>query len=701
MTGQNGQAGRRPGTWLTFSVLVLSLAGTLIAWRVVIAYERLHIQKTARLATAAVRGDLVENVGGRISGQVRLANLWEVGNGPTYPEWKASAELFIQHHPGCLAIEWFQPTYQERWVIRPQGTGAGSLVLPSDKVQSGFLDSAMKSRGPTLSPAMLMGNGVRERVFSVPIYRGEKFGGLVLAFYAIQQTLDEEFADVAELGYSIAISEGSQEIYRLPGASNQYNSEWGQTTEVSLPGVTWKIRVWPKPDTLKDMKSRFPQVMLLLGAALSLFLTLTAHFAQTVMVKSFKLRLAIQHLTGEIAERHRTEDELRTSQARFAGMLESSADAVVSVDEDHRINLFNQAAERIFGRKAEEVIGEKLDILLPEGLRGAHHQHIAHFAESAQQTMLMSERRRIAGLRSDGSEFPVEASVSKLEIGGKKTFTAILRDVTERVRAEEELRRARDELELRVQERTADLQMEIAERKRATESLRELSGRLLQLQDEERRRLARELHDSTVQNLVALAMNLKMIREIVPPDAQTAKAVEDCVWLIEQCTTEIRSMSYLLHPPLLDELGLPSALRSYVEGFSARSGIHVNLEVSPELSELPRDVELTVFRIAQEGLGNVRRHSRSRTAQVVLLRNAGALSLEISDQGQGIPPKALEGMNGKGLARVGVGIAGMRERVRLLGGQFEINTGSQGTTIRVLLPLPESQLLSASPSKIA
>jgi two-component system, NarL family, sensor kinase len=261
------------------------------------------------------------------------------------------------------------------------------------------------------------------------------------------------------------------------------------------------------------------------------------------------------------------------------------------------------------------------------------------------------------------------------------------------VRAAEELRKAHDELELRVRERTADLvqsnqllQNEIIERKEAEQQVEELSRRMMRVQEEERRNLARELHDGATQNMVALTLNMAPILDSIDVAPTTRSMIEECMRLIDESTSELRTISYLLHPPLLEELGLSRTLRGYVEGFSRRSGVAVSLTAQGELDRLGFDVELAVFRIVQESLSNVHRHSHSSTANILLVRQGSSLNLEIADQGRGIPP---------GKDKTGVGIGSIRERVRLLKGTVNISSDASGTIISISLPVPEEQAASS------
>jgi len=240
----------------------------------------------------------------------------------------------------------------------------------------------------------------------------------------------------------------------------------------------------------------------------------------------------------------------------------------------------------------------------------------------------------------------------------------------------------------RAERHAAELEKRIQALKQAEASLRRLSGRLLHLQDEERRRISRELHDSTAQALAGLAMNLSLLSDRVSAlDPAARRALAESLALTEQCAREIRTVSYLLHPPLLEEVGLASALRWYAEGFTKRSGIRVELDMPPELGPLPRDVEIALFRVAQESLANVHRHADSATACIRLVRSRAEILLEISDQGRGILPGVLEKSAGGG-AGLGVGIAGMWERVTQLGGQLTVSSTGQGTTVRATLPVP-------------
>jgi two-component system NarL family sensor kinase len=222
-------------------------------------------------------------------------------------------------------------------------------------------------------------------------------------------------------------------------------------------------------------------------------------------------------------------------------------------------------------------------------------------------------------------------------------------------------------------------QEDITEIKRAETGLRELAERLLRLQDEERRHMARELHDTTAQSLVAALLDLDRLTSTLALDDASGELIDEVRKLIEQSLQEIRTLSYVLHPPLLEELGLPSALRWFVRGFENRSGITVALSIQEDMERLPPDVENALFRVVQEALTNIHRHSESATAEIRLARSAQEVVLEIADQGRGI---SMDAGSASDIAFLGLGIPGMRVRLNQLGGELEIRSAGQGTTVR-------------------
>ncbi len=527
-------------------------------------------------------------------------------------------------------------------------------------------------------------------------------------------------------------------------------------------------------------------------------------------------------VANDITERKRAE----TARLMLAAIVDSSDDAIISKDLDGMITSWNISAHRIFGYEASEAIGRNIMIIIPPELRDEETQILRRLR--AGERIGHYETTRVT---KQGKRVNVSLTISPVRDSDGKVIGAskIARDITDRLQVEQELRRAHDELEIRVQERTAELtesnraleaqirahsqaqeeleqqagtlrehsrlldlandaifirsfdgtvaywnegaerlygwtkeevvqnglgtllqtkfplpfekikeavvregnwegelvhtrkggshitvasrwtlwsnqegvplgwlqiNTDITGRKRAEESLRNLSARLLQLQDDERRRIARELHDSAGQILVALDINLALIQKNAENHSpKTVNAINESLALVQQLSKELRTISHLLHPPLLDEAGLRSAVQWYVDGFAKRSKIPVDLNLSSDLGRLPRELETTIFRIVQECLTNIHRHSASATASIRISRNSDGVSVEVRDHGKGISNSS---RNASSPVTPGVGIQGMRERVRQLGGHLKIRSGTNGTTVSAILPVATAAAQSAT-----
>ncbi|HEY7352375.1 MAG TPA: sensor histidine kinase [Terriglobales bacterium] len=282
------------------------------------------------------------------------------------------------------------------------------------------------------------------------------------------------------------------------------------------------------------------------------------------------------------------------------------------------------------------------------------------------------------------------------------TIVALTAQRQERERAEADLQQAHDELERRVQERTAELSRALARfesemkvRKRAEEQLRQLSVRLMNLQDEERRRIARDLHDTAGQTLAAIKMISATIQQSAAGSPEILHLIDEINSFTDEALQEIRTTSYLLHPPLLDESGIASAARWFVEGFAKRSGVQAQCEIAEQMERPPRNHELVLFRVLQESLTNIHRHSGASESNVKLDLEAGWIKLEVADNGHGIPEDRLKRLT-EAEGSTGVGLIGMRERVYELGGRLEIDSGADGTTVRVALPMQKGAPLQAN-----
>ena len=346
----------------------------------------------------------------------------------------------------------------------------------------------------------------------------------------------------------------------------------------------------------------------------------------------------------ELVKERTQELEQNTAQLAYqARLLDLANDAIFIRNAADKISYWNEGAERLYGWASEEVLNRSVHEILR--------------TEFPVPLLEILETDRWEGELRHTTKYGSQITVS--------SRWTTLRD-----------RNGKSEGWL-------EINTDITARKRAEEAARRLSGRILSLQDDERRRIARGLHDSLGQYLAALKMNLDVFRT---SKNDQAKLASDCAEIVDKCLNETRTISHLLHPPLLDEAGFDSAARWYVDGFSQRSGIKVNLNLPQKLSRMHRDVEVALFRAVQECLTNVHRHSGSSAVDVRLSLSAKQIRLEIKDDGRGIPQERLRSLN-QGAADAGVGLAGMRERIREFGGSLEIRSERAGVTVIVRIPI--------------
>jgi PAS domain S-box-containing protein len=366
----------------------------------------------------------------------------------------------------------------------------------------------------------------------------------------------------------------------------------------------------------------------------------------------------------------------------LAAIVDSSEDAIVSKTLEGIITSWNAGAERLFGYTANEAVGQHISLIIPVNRRDEETVIIEKIRSGERIEHFDTIR-----IRKDMTPLDISLTISPVRDGSGKIIGAskIARDVTHRKRIERALRDSEDRyrtladaLETQVQFRTQELE-------RKNSDLRDLSGRLLEAQDVERRHIARELHDSAGQTLAALGMHLARVSENINKNsAQAAKDVLDTQELVQHLSQEIRTTSYLLHPPLLDETGISSALSWYVRGLSERSSLAIDLKISDNFGRLPSEIELLIFRLVQECLTNIHRHSGSKTALIRIEREELSVRVEVEDQGGGMAPERLAEIESRG---TGLGIRGMRERVRHFHGDLVIESNGSGTKVYAILPL--------------
>ena len=361
-------------------------------------------------------------------------------------------------------------------------------------------------------------------------------------------------------------------------------------------------------------------------------------------------------IAREVRRQEALRRELSAANEHYFHTFDSVMDAIVATDREQRIVLFNPAAERMFGHSAASMIGQSLAQLMPVAMRAPHHIHVDRFLHSAITSRSMAPQLNITGLRADGSEFPIESTISRTLIGGKPQLTAVLRDVTERRRAEDNLREM-------------------------NRQLRELSSALQDVREQERTRIARELHDELGQQLTGLKLDFSWLCTRLK-DGRPApyEKVDEMRHLLDTAIASVRHIATELRPLILDDLGFGDAVTWLTADVAKRSGLSISLELPAAALVCDGDLATALFRIAQESLTNIVRHAEATAVKISLVADDDSLVLTVSDDGQGIAEGARQ--------KKGVGLMSMRERATALGGNIRISSApGVGTTIEVILPV--------------
>jgi PAS domain S-box-containing protein len=356
-----------------------------------------------------------------------------------------------------------------------------------------------------------------------------------------------------------------------------------------------------------------------------------------------------------------SEQRLIRSERDFSTLVENSPDVISRLDLQLRYIYVSQSLKRIFDIAGEEFLGKRpRELAIPDYDWGGFESRCREAIEKKRVTVHEAQYR--------GGYYRTRIIPEYSSDGGVESLMSVSEDFTERRRAELELRN--------------------------------ITGRLISLQDEERRRISRELHDGATQSMSAISMNLVRLRTATNnPTSEITRLLGECQQLAEQSLTELRTLSYLLHPPILDRAGLVRAIRWFVRGFSERTGILVETDAVQEIARWPADIEIAPFRIIQESLSNVRRHSGSKTASIRLEKENAEVRLQISDRGHGMPEGVTDGTAAGESVELVVGIPGMRQRLTQLGGRLEIASGTNGTTVTATVPATQAAALSQHSSR--
>lgn len=374
--------------------------------------------------------------------------------------------------------------------------------------------------------------------------------------------------------------------------------------------------------------------------------------------------LMVRERAGPLRGTSHARTQLTLNEARMMGIIRSSMEAIITIDESQRIVIFNPMAEQVFGCSAMEAIGAPLSRFIPERFRAAHAQHVHQFGVTGVSDRQMGRQRVLFGLKTNGEEFPIEASISQIHDGTGKLYTVMLRDVTERVKADNAQMKSREEL-------------------------RELSANLQNVREEEKTRIARELHDDLGQQLTALKMDLSSVEQALNSTSEAKPEILDQLHgmrrLIDVTVASVRRIAADLRPVMLDDLGLIPAIEWLANDFTNRYGIDVERRIDAGDTNFTRNGATTLFRIVQEALTNVARHAEATLVTLTIRTEDGYCVLRIADNGHGA-----SGHNAR--TDKSFGLLGIRERALMLHGSVEINTASgKGFAITVTFPLQAVQ----------
>lgn len=656
-------------TWFAWLVFAAVAAASLVLWQVMRYQLQQVAQSRFNVRVAFVTGALRHGFDDYRHALQAAAQY--AGETPITPaRWQAySDRLDLQDAlPGLQA--WFYVSADER---QPADITA---IVPADHRARLAASSLLKDAAATMarrradddSVSMFLDHvGTGRLALVVPVYRQASRQPPVLAGYLGATVRMDAMLDAVAPDLLRDVTLVVRHTTQRPPVTLFDNRDKGQDNESAGPVALRKtVTVDDGGQTLTltyEATGNFGpvreisrvNVVLVAGAAASLALL----WCLLALARSY---------TDATLEAQRMANDLRNNESRMYGIIQSAMEAVITVDEHQNIVIFNPMAEQIFRCPATEAIGTPLDRFIPTRFRETHRQHIEKFGKTGVSARQMGKDRLLRALRTDGEEFPIEASISQTHDGRGMLYTVLLRDVTERQQVEQALQASRNEL--------------LA-----------LSARLQSVREEEKTHIARELHDDLGQRLTALKMDVSVAEAMLadtPGDARARLAAMH--GLIDETVGAVRRIAADLRPVMLDDLGLAPAVEWLANEFARRYGVHATVEFSEELIELPAQSATALYRIVQEALTNVARHAKATEVTITLVRNDQTLHVKVADNGQGNQqdptgrPKSF-------------GLIGIRERVRLLGGTLRIFTApGRGFRLEIQIPYPPTTTLEIAPA---
>lgn len=415
---------------------VLASIAVFFLWYQLSVQEQLHIQELTRAEATTIEKNLNHELTNRIRALQRMAKRWENDNGTPKVVWEADTTAYLNDFYGYRAIEYVDPSYHVRWITPLAGNEAAQdKDLSQEPRRQITLKISQELRQPIVTGTISLFQGGQGFLVSIPLFVGDRFDGFILGVFQIPDI----FAGILPISksYNIQIFDRNQLIYSQGEPSQKISKE---TAVVKAYGVNWQIDVFPNLNFLEKGHSLLPNILLIAGLISAWLFAIAVYLAQLSYYRIRQFEQANQQLQWEIRQREEIEIALEISQSRFAGILDIASDAIISVDQNQCITLFNQGAEKVFGYSSQEVLGKPLSLLLPKRFATLHENKVRNYAQTVGENRQMAERGEIFGRRKDGQEFPAEASISKLNLNGEVIFTTFLRDITAKKAAEKALR---------------------------------------------------------------------------------------------------------------------------------------------------------------------------------------------------------------------------------------------------------------------
>ena len=421
---KNGKTGVLTGLPIIAFIGVMTIS--LVLWHALNLREHSQIERIVQLKAETVKDSIRTHIENQVNEFVRMGRRWEVRDRTPRGEWESDAGLYVRDYFGIQAIEWVDDTFHVRWIVPLEGNEkAQDLNLAFEERRRVALEAARDRHEVTVTRSINLVQGGKGFLVYVPIFRENDFDGFILGVFRIEQLINHILSDDIFRDYSITVFDGDDEIYNRYSIDLGLDEECAQETETDFYGVSWRIRLCPKPEFLSKAQSILPEAVLLIGSILAFLLGLTVYFSGKVKLNA---------------------KEIEKSEERIRAILETAVDAIITINEEAIVQSFNPAAEGLFGYSASEVIGHNVKMLVPEPYHSQHDTYVANYVRTGVKKII-GIGREVKAQRKDGSVFPISLSVGEARLGEYRLFTGIIHDITDVKKAEKTLKKANERLE--------------------------------------------------------------------------------------------------------------------------------------------------------------------------------------------------------------------------------------------------------------